>query len=49
MDYYHDFHMEEPAPMEPLDGDEELFFEFGDQDIRTLPEVVPTRPESRHQ
>ncbi len=40
MSYYHDFHMEEPAPMEIDDDEEELFFEFSDQDIRTLPEVV---------
>jgi DNA-directed RNA polymerase subunit beta' len=43
MEYYHDFHMEEPVAPEPVEGDEALFFEFGEQDIRTLPqEVVPT-------
>jgi DNA-directed RNA polymerase subunit beta' len=40
MDYYHDFHMEEPAPVEPAEGDEEMFFEFGEQDIRSLPQEV---------
>ena len=40
MDYYHDFHMEEPTPLEPAEGEEEMFFEFGEQDIRSLPQEV---------
>jgi DNA-directed RNA polymerase subunit beta' len=42
MDYYHDFHMaaEELAPAEP-EVEEELFgFEFGEEEIRTLPQEV---------
>ncbi len=40
MAFYHDFHMEaEEYPVEP-DTEEELFFDFGDEDIRTLPHDI---------
>jgi DNA-directed RNA polymerase subunit beta' len=40
MAYYRDFHMEEEEyPVEP-EAEEELFFDFGDEDIRTLPQEV---------
>jgi DNA-directed RNA polymerase subunit beta' len=40
MDYYHDFHMaEEYIEVEP-EAEEELFFEFGEEEIRSLPQEV---------
>ncbi len=40
MAFYHDFHMEaEEYPVEP-ETEEELFFDFGDEDIRTLPHDI---------
>jgi hypothetical protein len=40
---YHDFHMAEDLPEPGPEPEEELFFEFGSDDIRTLPqEVVET-------
>ncbi len=39
MKYYHDFHME--APYQPAEeAGEELFFDFGEEEIRTLPTGV---------
>ena len=29
--------MEEEMPEDQFDGDQDLFFEFGDEEIRTLP------------
>jgi DNA-directed RNA polymerase subunit beta' len=40
MAYYHDFHMEEDAAEPIEEAPEELFFEFGEDDIRTLPQGV---------
>ena len=40
MKYYHDFHMEEDAASRSRRLREELFFEFGEDDIRTLPQGV---------
>jgi DNA-directed RNA polymerase subunit beta' len=40
MGYYHDFHMaEEYVETEP-EAEEELFFEFGEEEIRSLPQEV---------
>jgi hypothetical protein len=36
MDYYHDFEMEEAEMPEEVEPEEELFFEFGEEDIRSL-------------
>jgi DNA-directed RNA polymerase subunit beta' len=40
MDFYHDFHMEEPELPVAEEPEEELFFEFGDEDVRVLPQEV---------
>jgi DNA-directed RNA polymerase subunit beta' len=40
MDYYHDFHMNEEYMEPEAEAEEELFFEFGDEEIRTLPQEV---------
>ncbi len=37
---YHDFHMVEDIPEPEPAGEEELFFDFGDDEIRTLPQEV---------
>ncbi len=37
MDYYHQFHMEEEEYETEPEVEEELFFDFGDEDIRALP------------
>jgi DNA-directed RNA polymerase subunit beta' len=37
---YHDFHMVEDLPEPEPEGDEEMFFDFGDDEIRTLPQEV---------
>ena len=43
LDRYHDFHIAED-PYIPEDEEGEMFFEFGEQEIRTLPsELVPTK------
>ena len=43
LDRYHDFHIAED-PYVPEDDEGELFFEFGEQEIRTMPsELVPTK------
>jgi len=39
MDYYHDFHLAE-AELPAAEDDEELFFDFGDEEIRSLPQGV---------
>ncbi len=40
MDFYHDFHMNEEYVEQEPEAEEELFFEFGDEEIRTLPQEV---------
>jgi DNA-directed RNA polymerase subunit beta' len=40
MDYYHDFHMEQEEFPEESEVEEELFFDFTEEDIRTLPQEV---------
>jgi len=40
MDYYHDFHLAEAELPSALEEEDELFFDFGDEDIRTLPQEV---------
>jgi DNA-directed RNA polymerase subunit beta' len=40
MDYYHDFHMAEVFVQEEPEAEEELFFEFGEEEIRSLPQEV---------
>jgi len=40
MDYYHDFHMEEVDLPTEMEEEQELFFEFGEEDIRSLPQEV---------
>ena len=40
MDYYHDFHMEEVDLPTEVEEEQELFFEFGEEDIRSLPQEV---------
>jgi hypothetical protein len=40
MDYYHDFHMEEVELPSEAEEEQELFFEFGEEDIRSLPQEV---------
>jgi len=40
MDYYHDFHMEEVDLPSEIEEEQELFFEFGEEDIRSLPQEV---------
>ncbi|HEX4960071.1 MAG TPA: DNA-directed RNA polymerase subunit beta' [Thermoanaerobaculia bacterium] len=40
MDFYHDFHMAEEFVAEEPEAEEELFFEFGDEEIRSLPQEV---------
>ena len=37
---YHDFHMAEEIPEPGPEPEEEMFFEFGEDDIRTLPQEV---------
>ncbi len=39
MDYYHDFHLAE-AEMPAAGDEEDLFFDFGDEEIRSLPQEV---------
>ena len=38
--HYHDFHMEEDIYASDEDGRSDLFFDFGEDDIRTLPQQV---------
>jgi len=38
MDFYHQFHMEEEEYEVAPEEEEELFFDFGDEDIRALPQ-----------
>ncbi len=40
MDYYHDFHMAEEFIEADNEPEEELFFEFGEEEIRSLPQEV---------
>jgi DNA-directed RNA polymerase subunit beta' len=40
MNYYHDFHMAEEFVEEEPETEEELFFEFGEEEIRSLPQEV---------
>jgi len=40
MAVYHDFHLEEDLPEAPEPAEEDLFFDFGDDEIRTLPQEV---------
>ncbi len=40
MHYYHDFHMAEDFVEPEPETEEELFFEFGEEEIRTLPQEV---------
>ncbi|HXO29192.1 MAG TPA: DNA-directed RNA polymerase subunit beta', partial [Thermoanaerobaculia bacterium] len=40
MDYYHDFHMAEDFVETQPESEEELFFEFGEEEIRSLPQEV---------
>jgi DNA-directed RNA polymerase subunit beta' len=40
MDYYHDFHLADAEMPSDMDEDEELFFDFGDEEIRSLPQEV---------
>jgi DNA-directed RNA polymerase subunit beta' len=40
MDYYNNFHMKEDFVEAEPEQEEELFFEFGEEDIRTLPQEV---------
>jgi DNA-directed RNA polymerase subunit beta' len=40
MDYYHDFHMAEEFVEADNEPEEELFFEFGEEEIRSLPQEV---------
>ena len=40
MDYYRDFHMAEDFVEPETEAEEELFFEFGEEEIRTLPQEV---------
>ena len=40
MDYYHDFHMAEEFVEAEPEAEEELFFEFGEEEIRSLPQEV---------
>ncbi|HEX2254769.1 MAG TPA: DNA-directed RNA polymerase subunit beta' [Thermoanaerobaculia bacterium] len=40
MAYYHDFHLAEDEMPAGLDEEPELFFEFGDEEIRSLPQEV---------
>ena len=40
MGYYHDFHMTEELPEIQEEPEEELFFEFGEEEIRSLPQEV---------
>ncbi|MFN7962913.1 MAG: DNA-directed RNA polymerase subunit beta' [Thermoanaerobaculia bacterium] len=40
MSFYHDYHMEEEEYAVEPEAEEELFFDFDDEDIRTLPQEV---------
>jgi DNA-directed RNA polymerase subunit beta' len=40
MDFYHDFHMAEEYIESEPETEEELFFEFGEEEIRSLPQEV---------
>ncbi len=40
MDHYHDFHLTEEEYYDDIGGDDELFFDFGDEEIRTLPAEI---------
>ncbi|HEY3571613.1 MAG TPA: DNA-directed RNA polymerase subunit beta' [Thermoanaerobaculia bacterium] len=40
MGYYHDFHMAEEFVEAEAEPEEELFFEFGEEEIRSLPQEV---------
>ncbi|HEY0782670.1 MAG TPA: DNA-directed RNA polymerase subunit beta', partial [Thermoanaerobaculia bacterium] len=40
MGFYHDFHMAEDFVEPEPEGEEELFFEFGEEEIRSLPQGV---------
>ncbi len=40
MAQYHDFHVPEEIPEPSAEPDEELFFDFGDDEIRALPQEV---------
>ncbi|HYN19894.1 MAG TPA: DNA-directed RNA polymerase subunit beta', partial [Thermoanaerobaculia bacterium] len=40
MGYYHDFHMAEEVREAEPEQEEELFFEFGEEEIRSLPQEV---------
>ncbi|HVT57207.1 MAG TPA: DNA-directed RNA polymerase subunit beta' [Thermoanaerobaculia bacterium] len=40
MDFYHNFHMAEDFVEPEAESEEELFFEFGEEEIRSLPQEV---------
>jgi hypothetical protein len=40
MDYYHDFHLAEAELPTAPEEEEELFFDFADEEIRALPQEV---------
>ncbi|HEX5759018.1 MAG TPA: DNA-directed RNA polymerase subunit beta' [Thermoanaerobaculia bacterium] len=40
MDFYQNFHMEEEYVPSETETEEEIFFDFGDEEIRTLPQEV---------
>jgi DNA-directed RNA polymerase subunit beta' len=40
MDYYHNFHLSEDFVEPEPEAEEELFFEFGEEEIRSLPQEV---------
>ena len=37
---YHDFHIAEDLPEVTTQADDEMYFDFGDDEIRTLPQEV---------
>ena len=41
MGIYHDFHLGPESDHPEDEEDAEMFFEFGEQEIRTMPEVLP--------
>ncbi len=43
MAHYHDFHMEAETYVDQISDDDEVYFEFGDEEIRTLPSVAEQR------
>ncbi len=43
--HYHDFHMEEETYLES-DSEDEVYFDFSDEDIRTMPQQVAAKADS---